>query len=148
LKSSGQYYFSVWDKIANNEFAELVTQALEEMFPDDPPRFLARTPHGHNDIDILRSGLKAAGFTSISADAVDARSRAPSPWEPALAYVQGTPLRNEVEARGPARLEEATMRASQAIAERFGTAEVDGRIRAYVVTAARSDREADYSSVG
>jgi SAM-dependent methyltransferase len=148
LKSSGQYYFSVWDKIANNEFAELVTQALEEMFPNDPPRFLARTPHGHNDIDILRSGLKGAGFTSISADAVDARSRAPSPWEPALAYVQGTPLRNEVEARGPARLEEATMRASQAIAERFGTAEVDGRIRAYVVTAARSDRDADYSSVG
>jgi ubiquinone/menaquinone biosynthesis C-methylase UbiE len=135
LKSSGQYYFSVWDKIANNEFAELVTQALEEMFPDDPPRFLARTPHGHNDIDILRSGLKAAGFTSISADAVDARSRAPSPWEPALANVQGTQLRNEVEARAPDRLEEATTRASQAIAEWLGTAEVDGRIRAYVVTA-------------
>jgi ubiquinone/menaquinone biosynthesis C-methylase UbiE len=135
LKRSGHYYFSVWDKISNNEFAELVTQALEQMFPDDPPRFLARTPHGHYDIDLLRRDLKAAGFTSISADALDARSRAPSPREPALAYVQGTPLRNEVEAHDSARLEEATMRASEAIAERFGTGAVDGRIRAYVVTA-------------
>jgi SAM-dependent methyltransferase len=135
LKPSGHYYFSVWDKISNNQFAELVTQALEEMFPNDPPRFLARTPHGHYDVDLLRLHLKAAGFTSISAAAIDARSRAPSPREPALAYVQGTPLRNEVEARDPARLEEATTRASRAIAERFGTGEVDGLIRAYVVTA-------------
>jgi ubiquinone/menaquinone biosynthesis C-methylase UbiE len=135
LKRGGPYYFSVWDKISNNEFAKVVTQALGEMFPNDPPRFLARTPHGHYDVDRLRPDLNAAGFTSISADAIDARSRAPSPREPAVAYVQGTPLRNEVEARDPARLEEATMRATQAIAERFGAGAVDGRIRAYVVTA-------------
>jgi ubiquinone/menaquinone biosynthesis C-methylase UbiE len=135
LKPSGHYYFSVWDRISNNEFAEVVTQALEEMFPNDPPRFLARTPHGHYDVDLLRPALEAAGFTSISVDAIDARSRAPSPREPAVAYVQGTPLRNEVEARDPARLDEATTRASGAIAERFGTGAVDGRIRAYVVTA-------------
>jgi ubiquinone/menaquinone biosynthesis C-methylase UbiE len=137
LKPSGHYYFSVWDKISNNEFAELVTQALEEMFPTDPPRFLARTPHGYYDVDRLRQYLKASSFTDISAEAIDARSRAVSPREPALAYVQGTPLRNEVEARAPARLEEATVRASQAIADRFGTGAVDGRIRAYVVTAVR-----------
>jgi SAM-dependent methyltransferase len=135
LKSSGLYYFSVRDKISNNEFAELVTQAVEEMFPQDPPRFLARTPHGHYDVGLLRPALQAAGFTSISADAIDARSRAPSPREPALAYVQGTPLRNEVEARDPARLEEATIRATEAIAGRFSTGPVDGQIRAYVVTA-------------
>jgi ubiquinone/menaquinone biosynthesis C-methylase UbiE len=135
LKPSGHYCFSVWDKISNNEFAELVTQALEEMFPNNPPRFLARTPHGHYDVDLLRPVLEAAGFTSISVDAIDAKSRALSPREPAVAYVQGTPLRNEVEARDPARLDEATMRASEAIAKRFGTGAVDGRIRAYVVTA-------------
>lgn len=137
LKPGGHYYFSVWDRISNNEFAKIVTQALKEMFPNDPPRFLARTPHGHHDIDRLRQDLKAAGFASISAEAIDARSRAPSPREPALAYVQGTPLRNEVEARNPARLEEATMRATQAIADRFGAGAVDGRIRAYVITAIR-----------
>jgi SAM-dependent methyltransferase len=137
LQPGGRYYFSVWDELSNNEFAAVVTQALEQMFPNDPPRFLPRTPHGHHDIDRLRRDLQAAGFTRISADAVDARSRAPSPREPALAYVQGTPLRNEVEARDPARLEEATTRASEAIAERFGTGAVEGRIRAYVITALR-----------
>ncbi|HEU4617392.1 MAG TPA: methyltransferase domain-containing protein [Gammaproteobacteria bacterium] len=137
LKPGGHYYFSVWDDISYNEFADLVTRALEEMFPDDPPRFLPRTPHGHHDIERLRRDLKSAGFARISADTVQARSRAPSPREPALAYVQGTPLRSEVEARDPARLEEATTRASQAIAERFGAGAIDGRIRAHVLTALR-----------
>jgi ubiquinone/menaquinone biosynthesis C-methylase UbiE len=137
LKPGGHYYFSVWGKISDNDFADVVTQALEEMFPDDPPRFLARTPHGHYDLRPLERDLAAAGFTAISTDEVEARSKAPSPREPALAYVQGTPLRNEVEARDPARLEEATARGSEAIARRFGTGAVDGRILAYVVTATR-----------
>ena len=107
------------------------------MFPDDPPRFLARTPHGHYEVQPLQRELAAAGFTAIFADAIEARSKAPSAREPALAYVQGTPLRNEVEARGPGRLEEATARGSEAIARLFGTGAVDGRIFAYLVTAKR-----------
>lgn len=137
LRPNGQYYFSVWDKIAENEFADVVTQAVGEMFPNDPPLFLARTPHGHHDVDALRKHLNSAGFSAVSVEAVDARSKAPSAREPAVAYVQGTPLRNEVEARDASRLEEATRRAAEALAERFGSGPVDGRIRAYVVTAMR-----------
>jgi SAM-dependent methyltransferase len=137
LRPGGRYYFSVWDKISENEFADVVTQALAEMFPDDPPRFLARTRHGHYDVGPLQEQLTSAGFAAISAEAVEARSKAASAREAALAYVQGTPLRNEVEARDPARLAEATARAADAIALRFGTGPIDGRIRAYVVTATR-----------
>ena len=36
------------------------------------------------------------------------RSQAPSPRHPAVAYCQGTPLRNEIEARDASRLDEAT----------------------------------------
>ena len=67
------------------------------------------------ETEAVRTRLSAAGFVSISTEAIEARSTAPTAKEPALAYVQGTPLRNEVEARDPARLEEATMRASQAL---------------------------------
>lgn len=137
LTPAGRYYFSVWDKIAENEFADVVTQAVGEMFPSDPPLFLARTPHGHYDVDTLRAHLNSAGFSDVSIDAVDERSKAPSPREPAIAYVEGTPLRNEVEARDASRLEEATTRAAEAIGKRFGTGPVDGRIRAYVITATR-----------
>ena len=101
LKRATRYYFSVWDKISANEFADVVTQAVGDMFPDDPPRFLARTPHGHHDIENLKQHLRAAGFANIAAEAVEARSKAASPREVAIAYVQGTPLRNEVEVRDP-----------------------------------------------
>ena len=78
----------MWDRIEDNEFADVVTQALAEIFPQDPPRFLARTPHGYCDEDHIRGDLKAAGFTDIAIDTVKHRSPAPSPREPAIAYCQ------------------------------------------------------------
>jgi len=137
LKPGGHFIFNVWDSISENDFADVVTQALAEIFPDDPPRFMARTPHGYHDVDEIRADLKAAGFASASVDVVDARSKAPSPRDPAVAYCQGTPLRNEIEARDASRLEEATAKAAEALARRFGNGAVDGRIRACVITAPR-----------
>ena len=135
LKPGGHFFFNVWDRIEENDFADVVTQALAAVFPQDPPRFLARTPHGYHDEKQIREELKAAGFTNISFDAVDARSKSPSPRDPAVAYCQGTPLRNEIEARGAPGLEEATNKAADAMARRFGTGAVDGRIRAFVIGA-------------
>ncbi len=48
-------------------------------------------------------------------------------------YCQGTPLRNEIEARDAAGLGEATARAAEAIAGRFGRRAVDGKSQAHVV---------------
>ena len=53
----------------------------------------------------------------------------------AMAYCQGTPLRNEIEARDASRLEEATRVAADALARRFGKGPIEGRIRAHVITA-------------
>jgi len=137
LKPGGHYLFNVWDEISANEFADVVTQTLATLFPNDPPRFLARTPHGYHDVDRIRGELKSAGFDNVTIDAVEARSKAPSPRDPAVAYCQGTPLRNEIEARDASRLEEAITRAAEALARWFGSGPVDGRIRAYVITAIR-----------
>ena len=137
LKPGGCFLFSVWDRISENEFADVVVQALAVVFPNDPPRFLARTPHGYHDVERIRAELKAAGFTDISIDAVDHRSKASSPSDPAIAYCQGTPMRNEIEARDASRLQEATKLAAEAVARRFGTGAVDGRIRAFVISATR-----------
>ena len=135
LKPGGHFFFNVWDKISENEFADVVTEALAVVFPRDPPRFMARTPHGYHDVEQIRRELNAAGFTNISVDAVDAKSKAASPREPAIAYCQGTPLRNEIEARDVSRLEEATQKAAEALARRFGNGPIEGRIRAHVITA-------------
>jgi ubiquinone/menaquinone biosynthesis C-methylase UbiE len=135
LKPGGHFFFNVWDRISANEFADVVTEALATIFPADPPRFMARTPHGYFDTDKIREELTAAGFAKISVDTVDARSKALSPREPAFAYCQGTPLRNEIESRDASRLEEATTKAAEALEGRFGSGPVDGLIRAHVITA-------------
>ena len=135
LRPGGRFLFSVWDRIEENDFADVVTRALAEVFPGDPPRFLARTPHGHHDSGRIRDEVTAAGFSDISIDPVDQRSRAASARDVAIAYCQGTPLRNEIEMRDAARLEEAIDRATAAVARRFGSGAVDGRIRAIVISA-------------
>jgi len=63
------------------------------------------------------------------------QSRAASPRVPAIAYCQGTPLRNEIEARDTGKLEAATDCAASAIADRHGHGEVAAKIQAHVITA-------------
>ena len=137
LRPGGHFMFNVWDRISQNEFADVVTQALAVLFPDDPPRFLARTPHGYHDKDQIRAELLAAGFAAISIDTVEFMSRALTAADPAIAYCQGTPLRNEIEARGAAGLDSATKAATAALERRFGNGPIEGRISAHVITAAR-----------
>ena len=133
LRSGGLLLFNVWDRIEENEFADAVTTALATLFPADPPRFLARTPHGYSDRATIERDLAGGGFTAPRFTTVQERSRAGSPQEPAIGFCQGTPLRNEIEARDPAGLATATARATDAIARRFGRGAVEGKIQAHVV---------------
>jgi len=135
LSPGGIFIFNVWDRIKENEFADTVTTALESLFPSDPPRFLARTPHGYHDRSTIERDLADGGFTATARiTTVAARSRAKSFRAPAIAYCQGTPLRNEIEARDASRLGEATDMAAEAIAQQFGREAVDGKIQAHIVT--------------
>jgi len=135
LRPGGVFIFNVWDRITENEFADTVTTALESLFPKDPPRFLARTPHGYHDHRTVERDLANGGFTtSPRINTVSARSRAKSSRVPAIAYCQGTPLRNEIEARDASRLGEATDIAAEAIGKWFGRGAVDGKIQAHIIT--------------
>ena len=138
LRPGGSFLFNVWDRIERNEFADTVTTALAAVFPDDPPRFLARVPHGYCELPVIARDLAAGGFTDAPEFTVlAARSRADAPDVPAMAYCQGTPLRGEIEACGPSRLAEATAVAAEAMARRFGAGAVDGGIQAWVISAQR-----------
>ena len=135
LKAGGSFLFNVWDRIEENVFADDVTKALAELFPSDPPRFMARTPHGYYDTALVRSELEKAGFSRIVIETKAEQSRAPSPRQAAVAYCQGTPLRNEIEARDPGKLEKATDYAAAMIANRHGSGEVSAKIQAHVIVA-------------
>jgi SAM-dependent methyltransferase len=132
LAPGGTFLFNVWDRIEENDFAHVIAGALASLFPADPPRFMARTPHGYHDVAALRRDVAAGGFAKADVETLAARSVAASPMDPAIAYCQGTPWRSEIEARGS--LEEATQASARAIEARFGAGRVDGKIQAHVVT--------------
>jgi len=135
LKPGGRFLFNVWDRIEENIFANDVTNALARIFPDDPPRFLARTPHGYHDKDQIRGDLQAAGFSDVAIETRAEQSRTSSPRIPAVAYCRGTVLRSEIEARDPQKLEAATDYAAAALAERHGHGEVAAKIQAHIIVA-------------
>jgi ubiquinone/menaquinone biosynthesis C-methylase UbiE len=135
LKPGGSFLFNTWDRIEENVFADDVTNALAEFFPSDPPRFMARTPHGYHDIALIRGDLAKAGFSNFTIETRAEESRAPSPRQVAIAYCQGTPLRNEIAARGTDKLEAATEHAASAIARKHGNGEVAAKIQAHVILA-------------
>jgi ubiquinone/menaquinone biosynthesis C-methylase UbiE len=135
LRPGGHFLLNVWDRIEENLFADEVTKALAKTFPGDPPRFLARVPHNYYDTALIRRELESAGFSDIRIETKAEQSRASSPRIAALAYCQGTPLLNEIEARDAAKLETAIEDAAEAIASRHGPNEVMAKIQAHVISA-------------
>ncbi len=134
LRPGGTYLFSVWDRLEENEFTDVVVRTLARLFPADPPRFMSRTPHGYFDRAAIAGDLAAGGFAAAPrVEAVTLRSRAPSAQVAALALCQGTPLRGEIEARPGADLAEVTAACAAALAARFGGGAIEGRMQALVV---------------
>lgn len=136
LRDGGKFIFNAWDRIEENEFADCVTDTVSRAYPDNPPLFLARTPHGYHDVEAIEVDLRAAGFETFEIQTIAHESRAQNPRQPAVAYCQGTPLRNELDARD-ADVEDLTERAARDIEDRFGTGPVSGKIQGHVVVAAK-----------
>ena len=135
LRRGGGLVFSVWDRLEENEFTETAMAALARLFPRDPPRFMARTPHGYFDQAAISRDLAGAGFVVAPRfETVAKRSHAESAQITAFALCHGTPLRSEIEARAGAGLAEATSVCAAALASRFGEGPIDGWIQAHVVT--------------
>jgi SAM-dependent methyltransferase len=136
LRPGGRYLFNVWGALEHNEVSDIVTRAVAARFPDDPPRFFARTPFGYHDVEAIRDALAHAGFAGIEVETVDKVSRA-SAAQAAFGLCKGTPLRGEIEARAPTGLDEITQLATDALSAHYGSAAFDNRMRALVVTAHR-----------
>ncbi|MBO4120685.1 methyltransferase domain-containing protein [Cupriavidus gilardii] len=135
LRPGGTLLFNVWDRIEENDFANAVSRALAECFPESPPDFMARTPHGYHRRDVIERDLSAGGFATIPAvDTVAKRSRADSPQVPAIGFCQATPMRAELDGRGGDALQRATDYCEAALRSQFGEGPIEGRISAHVVT--------------
>ena len=135
LKPGGRFVFSVWDRLEENELSQIVSDTVAELFPVDPPRFLARTPYAYFNIGIIHEELTEAGFSSTAAETLRQISCAASARDAVIGLCQGTPLRSEIEGRNPDRLSAATDAAASAVADRFGDGVVQAKMQAHVITA-------------
>ena len=135
LTRQGHFLFDVWDRIEENHFVAVISDALKAIYGDKAPDFMARVPHGYHDSARIDSDVRAAGFTSVQTTAVSHTARAASAEVVASAYCQGTPLRGEIEQRGTPGLTEVTDIVAGALAKTFGQGPVEGQIRAYVIEA-------------
>jgi len=137
LAPGGRFVLSVWDSLQHNPMTRVVVDAMAARYPHNPPRFLARTPHGHHDANVIRRDLAAAGFDSVVVETVTLPSRAPSAEDAAIGLCQGTPMRGEIEALDPSGLAAATEAAAAALRSAFGTGAIEAPMQAVMVTAAK-----------
>jgi ubiquinone/menaquinone biosynthesis C-methylase UbiE len=135
LRPGGHYVFSLWDSLEANPITCCVVEAASKHLPKNPPRFLARTPHGHYDRDVPRRELKEAGFDQVELDIVSLPCRALSARDAAIGLCQGTPMRGEIEAAGPHALQETTDVVEAALASQYGAGPIEGPMQALVIVA-------------
>ena len=133
LRPGGHFLFNCWGPLATHAVEATVIAALAESFPDDPPNFLARVPHGYHDTDLVAADLTTAGFGGVHIETVELDCIGRSAADLARGYCRGTPLRAEIEARG--NLDETTRAVAAALDRQFGPGRVIGRMAARVVSA-------------
>jgi ubiquinone/menaquinone biosynthesis C-methylase UbiE len=135
LRPEGRFIFTVWDRIETNPLMQIADDTAAALFPDDPPRFLARTPCGYHDKELIERELREAGFSFVRIEELQRDAEVQSTLEPAIGCCQGTPLRSEIEARDPAGLLRVTNDVAAALTQRFGNRSFRAPMQALLITA-------------
>jgi SAM-dependent methyltransferase len=136
LRPGGHLLVSSWDAIDRTPFDDAVQTAAQHAFADDPPMFLARTPHGYHDPALMESDARAGGFAEAHAEPVVLDGHAPSALDVAKGLCFGSPLRKEIEARGD--LEAVFGGIAAEVTRRLGTGPVSGPLAFVLLEATKA----------
>ncbi|NEI97150.1 class I SAM-dependent methyltransferase [Rhizobium ruizarguesonis] len=131
LRSGGRLLFTTWDSLPANDFARCVDECLASLFPSNPPDFLRNLSYSYFDIASIKAQMSPAGFDAISCDRIELTSVAAA-HDIAAAFCQGTPLREEIERRAPARSSEIVDEVAERMESRYGVRPCGG-MSAFVV---------------
>lgn len=137
LRPGGRYILVIWDSVDRNLATKVAGAAVAGLFPEDTAAFYERIPFRYHDQAAIERDLHAAGFNDIEFETVELRSRAPSAREAATGLCQGTPMRAEIEKRGPDALERATQCATEALRQFEGPDGLDAPMAAHLVVATK-----------
>ena len=137
LGEGGHYLLAIWDKVERNLATVTVGQAVAGLIPEGAARFYERVPFRYHDTAQITADLEAAGFTDVATETVALESRAASARDAAIALVQGTPMRADIEAFDPGLIEPATDAAARALAQYEGPDGFRAPMSAHIVVAAK-----------
>jgi SAM-dependent methyltransferase len=117
LAPGGVFLFNVWGSLDDNLLSKDVAGVIASFFPSNPTNFYD-LPFGYHDGDAIAAALAEAGFDA-KVERVVRPSGPTSARDAAVALVQGSPIVDQIAARG-GDVERITDAAEQAIRERFG----------------------------
>jgi len=137
LRDGGHYMLVIWNSIDRNFATRVAGRAVADLFPIDAARFYERVPFRYHEVGEIERDLRAAGFTEIMFETVDLRSRAECAREAAIALVQGTPMRSDIEQISPGSLEAATDAAAEVLRQFEGPDGFDAPMSAHLVIATK-----------
>jgi ubiquinone/menaquinone biosynthesis C-methylase UbiE len=135
LGDGGRYMLVIWDRVEHNLATMEAGRAVAELFPIEAARFYERVPFRYHDVGLIERDLLTAGFTDIEFETVELRSRAASARDAAIALVQGTPMRSDIEQVAPGMLGRATDAAAEALRQFEGPDGFDAPMSARLVSA-------------
>lgn len=135
LRDGGQYLLVIWDHIERNQATMVAGRAVAELLPEGAAQFYERVPFRYHDPAVIERDLRAAGFGQIEIETVPLTSKAASARDAAIALVQGTPMRTDIEAIAPGQLGAATDAAEAALREFEGPDGFAAPMAAHLVTA-------------
>jgi len=138
LREGGAYLALIWDRIERNPASQIAHDAVADLYSEDPPSFLQRTPFGYADPADIERDLRAAGFEKFDIDTVELRSRPVSAADAAKGLVAGCPLRSEIEQRDPNGVDAAVAAAAHALSHLEIDGRLDSRMSAHLVIAIKT----------
>lgn len=133
LRPAGTFVFNVWDGLEKNELSAAVHEAMAEVFPDDPPRFLEK-PYAYDDLSGIVRSLQATGFERIDIAVQPRQSIAQGARDVATGLVAGSPLANQVVERNRP-IGEVVEQVSEILTRRYSDGPISAPMQAFQVTA-------------
>jgi SAM-dependent methyltransferase len=136
LDVGGRYVFSVWDSHNYNPVGRLMSDIAARFFPADPPRFFDM-PFTCHHIDPIKESLITAGFTDLRVSVLRVDKTIPDAASYARGLVHGSPLIDQVRARGGVDPEVMVAAITEALHQRFGADPSQIPLQAIVFEATR-----------
>ncbi len=133
LSPGGRVVLTVWDTVDGCDLPAALVACLNEMFPDDPPTFAVRIPHGYADPEQITADLQTGGLVDVRVERVVLRGAPTRPAVFAEGVCLGTPLRFELQKRGD--VADLNRRLTRRLTDLLGRYPVAGSLAAFVVTA-------------